>query len=256
MPKRGKQIFKDVDDASLPTLLADLKQRAPEAFDSQGNLIARSSKFKVDDRVIDIPFDVLLANRLESRKKNKGTHGEVPIRREHSIGVFSMLMDSLAFDNEVIYEIREKDGWEPSYKEPIPRIRCTNKAKQGGEQCRITAYRGSLLCYKHGGKELNNRKAQAEAIEAARLRLMNMTDMAIDVVKDMLEDPEVNANTRLKAAQDVMDRAGLKPGVEMTLEVNHNHNIASEMRDQMLNMRESRPPEIENIVEAEIVSQD
>ena len=103
---------------------------------------------------------------------------------------------------------------------------------------------------------MNNRKAQAEAIEAARLRLMNMTDMAIDVVKDMLADPEVNANTRLKAAQDVMDRAGLKPGVEMTLEVNHNHNIASEMRDQMLNMRESRPPEIENIVEAEIVSQD
>ena len=60
MPKRGKKIFKDVDDASLPTLLADLKQRAPEAFDSQGNLIARSSKFKVDDRVIDIPFELML----------------------------------------------------------------------------------------------------------------------------------------------------------------------------------------------------
>ena len=97
-----------------------------------------------------------------------------------------------------------------------------------------------------------DKKKQEEAIEAARVRLIGMTDQAIDVVHDIAMDLEVNENTRLKAAQDILDRAGVKPGVNMTVEVNHNHNIASEMRDQMMAMRQ--PKEIE--MEAEIVSED
>lgn len=247
-----KKIFEEVEGTSREELMAALKKRAPEAFNSKGELLAKSTKLKLDDKIIDIPFELLLEKKIKERQnKDIGVAGKVPIRREQSANMFKMLMDSMNFDNTVEYEVREKKGWKPSYEHPIPRIRCTAFSKSMNEQCRITAFRGSTVCARHGAKQMDNRKEQRAAIEAARARLVTMTGQAIDVVQDILADPETNQNTRLKAAQDVMDRAGLKPGVDITMEVNHNHNIATEMREKMMAMRTEQP-----VIEAEIVSED
>ena len=243
-----KKIFEDVEENTTEGFLEDLRSKAPEYFNSEGKFTGKGGSITVDGKKIQIPREIFMANKLETLKHKPNN----PIGNTNNAEMFGVLLDTLHFDNSSKYEIREKDDWKPSYKEPIPRIRCTATSIQTGQQCAITAKRGSLVCYRHGADYMIDKKKQEEAIEAARVRLIGMSDQAIDVIHDILLDLEVNENTRLKAAQDILDRSGVKPGVNMTVEVNHNHNIASEMRDQMMAMRQ--PKEIE--MEAEIVSED
>ena len=243
-----KKIFEDVEENTTEGFLEDLRNKAPEYFNSEGKFIGKGGSITVDGKKVQLPREIFMANKLETLKHKPNT----PVPNDNNPELFSTLMDTLQFDNSAKYEIREKKDWKPTYKDPIPRIRCTATSIQTQRQCEITARRGSLVCYRHGADYMTDRKKQEETIEAARVRLLGMTDQAIDVIHDIAMDLEVNENTRLKAAQDILDRSGVKPGVNMTVEVNHNHNIASELRDQMLSMRQ--PKEIE--MEAEIVSED
>ena len=80
-------------------------------------------------------------------------------------------------------------------------IRC-NGTLQSGKRCRREAIEGSVVCEVHGGLAPQVRRRAAE-------RLLVTADEAIQVIKSFISDPTVPAGVRLKAAQDLADRAGL-----------------------------------------------
>jgi hypothetical protein len=80
-------------------------------------------------------------------------------------------------------------------------IRC-NGTRQSGKRCRREAIEGSVVCEIHGGLAPQVRRRAAE-------RVLLTADEAIQVIKSFISDPTVPAGVRLKAAQDLADRAGL-----------------------------------------------
>jgi hypothetical protein len=80
-------------------------------------------------------------------------------------------------------------------------IRC-NGTLQSGKRCRREAIEGSVVCEIHGGLAPQVRRRAAE-------RVLLTADEAIQVIKSSISDPTVPAGVRLKAAQDLADRAGL-----------------------------------------------
>src|SRR5512132_664375 len=80
-------------------------------------------------------------------------------------------------------------------------IRC-NGTLQSGKRCRREAIAGSVVCEIHGGLAPQVRRRAAE-------RVLLSADEAIQVIRSFVSDPTVPAGVRLKAAQDLADRAGL-----------------------------------------------
>jgi hypothetical protein len=80
-------------------------------------------------------------------------------------------------------------------------VRC-NGTLQSGRRCRREAIEGSVVCEVHGGLAPQVRRRAAE-------RVLLSADEAIQVIKSFIRDPAVPAGVRLKAAQDLADRAGL-----------------------------------------------
>ena len=81
---------------------------------------------------------------------------------------------------------------------------CTAKAKQSGARCRKDAIPGGAVCKFHGG-------GAPQVKKKARERLNDLVDPAINVLQALL-DPHQTADerTKLAAAKDALDRAGLK----------------------------------------------
>jgi hypothetical protein len=80
-------------------------------------------------------------------------------------------------------------------------IRC-NGTLQSGKRCRREAIAGSVVCEIHGGLAPQVRRRAAE-------RVILNADEAIQVIRSFVRDPTAPAGVRLKAAQDLADRAGL-----------------------------------------------
>jgi hypothetical protein len=80
-------------------------------------------------------------------------------------------------------------------------LRC-NGTLESGKRCRREAIAGSVVCEIHGGLAPQVRRRAAE-------RVLLSADEAIQVIKSFVGDPTVPAGVRLKAAQDLADRAGL-----------------------------------------------
>jgi hypothetical protein len=80
-------------------------------------------------------------------------------------------------------------------------IRC-NGTLQSGRRCRREAIDGSVVCEIHGGLAPQVRRRAAE-------RVLLSADEAIQVIRSFISDPNAPAGVRLKAAQDIADRAGL-----------------------------------------------
>jgi hypothetical protein len=90
---------------------------------------------------------------------------------------------------------------------PGPGQQCTatNKA---GNRCGRWAIAGGMVCPKHGG-------AAPQVREAARRRLLQHAPMAIRVLHDVARDANAPAAARVRAAGDILDRAGLKAATEI-----------------------------------------
>lgn len=89
-------------------------------------------------------------------------------------------------------------------------MRCRAKSKQSQQRCKRHAIAGGTVCAIHGGKA-------SQVIAAARLRLAAKVDPAIARLEKVIKDPEHEASA-VRAAKDVLDRAGLKPTDRLKLE--------------------------------------
>ena len=115
-------------------------------------------------------------------------------------------------------------GWKPTVRNPIPVVRCRFIFKEphpkAGGQCERWSLRGSFLCWKHSGSgNLKNVEEYRQSIiEAARLELTQSVPDALDTVLDLMQNSGADA-VRLKAAESILDRGGLKTTQESNLNI-------------------------------------
>jgi cytosine/adenosine deaminase-related metal-dependent hydrolase len=125
-------------------------------------------------------------------------------------------------------------GWKPTVREPVPVVRCTELTR-AGTRCKRWSLRGTTQCIKHGGQLPNVQEHAAAVVEAAKLRLIGIADLAIDQIEDLM----INASgegIRLKAAQDVLDRASVKGAVEIDVTVRQEETSADRVAKRLAEM--------------------
>jgi hypothetical protein len=158
--------------------------------------------------------------------------------------------------------------WKPTAQKPVPVVRCS-QIKKDGERCKNWSLRGYVKCRKHAGPQAlmedGNVSRYSEAvIESARLRLVDNTDMAIETLEQLLQ-PGSSEGIRLKAATEVLDRAGVKGGFDIKVDVEVTENPAEVVRDRLLKLTEGaqaveklkrKAAGEDDIVDAEIVEDD
>lgn len=152
-------------------------------------------------------------------------------------------------------------GWKPTRDQPVPVVRCT-RILESGERCARWSLRGATVCIKHGA-QLAGVRAHAEAVvESARLRLIGNTDQAVDVLEQLMQ-PGTSENVRLKAAESVLDRSGIRGGVDIHTETEITVN-PSELLTQRLEQLRRRSIEARerlsdvfggDIIEGELVDE-
>lgn len=162
-------------------------------------------------------------------------------------------------------------GWKPTAAAPVPVVRCV-QIKKDGERCKRWSIRGYTKCRRHAGagafmKDGNVNKYAEAVIEAARLRLVDNTDMAVDVLEQLMQ-PGSSEGIRLKASTEVLDRAGIRGGFEVNVEADIVSNPADLLADRLAKlakgaaavqqMRNATAPTNEDadIVDAEVIEDD
>jgi len=128
-------------------------------------------------------------------------------------------------------------GWKPTHNEPVPVVRCIGTASTTGERCKRWSLRGTNVCRKHGAQLPNVRDHAEAVVESARLQLMGMADDAVEVLGDLMKAGVADA-VRLKAAETVLTRSGIKDGITFEVEVNHNVSLAGEIEKRLEIMRQ------------------
>lgn len=131
-------------------------------------------------------------------------------------------------------------GWKPTLAKPVPVIRCV-AIKRDGVRCGRWSLRGSDKCIKHLKGSLNfpSVTAHREAVlESARMRLLDDSELAIDTIEALMEPGTAEA-IRLKAATEVLDRAGIRGGVDINITTDDNRESpADQIAKRMSTLRE------------------
>lgn len=118
--------------------------------------------------------------------------------------------------------------WRPTLAKPIPVVKCTG-TRTNGEPCTRWSVMGTTVCYVHGAQLPVVKKAAAARVEAARLSFMGSSAEAFEVLESLMQ-PGVAEGIRLKAATEILDRAGLKAGMEVNVTLEH---VGSPLEDIM-----------------------
>jgi hypothetical protein len=137
-------------------------------------------------------------------------------------------------------------GWKPSLEKPIPVVQCT-KIKKDGNRCGRWSVRGLDRCVKHAGWNLPSVREKAQArVDAARLRLVDAAPEAAEWLIDLGTNSSSDA-VRLGAAKEVLDRAGVRGGVEVDITVENKQDPAALLRTKISQVRE-------RVITGEVVS--
>lgn len=143
-------------------------------------------------------------------------------------------------------------NFKPSLEKPLPSIRCISM-KKDGDRCGRWSIRGAAYCLVHGGRLPTVKKAAAAAIETARMRLVGLTDDAVDVLEDLTRSGTADA-IRLKAATEILDRAGVKGALDINIEVEHKIDASTTIAEKLLQIsKRSADPEDLGVIDAEVV---
>lgn len=147
-------------------------------------------------------------------------------------------------------------GWKPTVNEPIPVVRCTGMSSTTGERCKKWSLRGSDKCTRHGAQLPNVREHADAVVESARLRMFGLADEAVDVLEELLK-PGTTEQVRLKAAENILNRAGIRDAIEIHVE-HDNTSLVDDITKKLNVMRDRmRPAEPEeDIIDAEEIEVD
>ena len=181
--------------------------------------------------------------------------GEEPVNRSYNAGKNSAAEQGLEIPM----------NWKPTNDAPIPVVRCKATSTTSGERCKRWSIRGATVCQIHGGRLPNVVDHANAVVESARLRLYGMADDAAEVLNELIQ-PGVADALRLKAAESILNRAGLKDSVDINVEVTHNEKpsegilkslaIMRERNEEAARRKAAEEAEEEEILEAEEVTED
>lgn len=144
-------------------------------------------------------------------------------------------------------------GWKPTASEPVPVVRCRATSTTTGERCKRWSIRGTTVCQTHGGRLPSVIEHSQAVVESARLRLFGLAEQAVDVLED-LSAPGTSDQIRLKAAELILNRAGLKDAVELKVEVTDNRSPSEDILKKLQIMRDritaaNEPEELEELID-------
>jgi hypothetical protein len=112
-----------------------------------------------------------------------------------------------------------------------PPVWCTWTKPTGNYRCRRPAVNGSVRCEIHGGL-LVDQKKMAELLEAGAKKLVSAADMAVDVLVELAQTSP-NDLVRVRAAEDILDRAGLAPGQQVEVTVKSTESPVSVIAERL-----------------------
>lgn len=144
--------------------------------------------------------------------------------------------------------------WRPTAKEPVPVVRCSGTSNTTGERCKKWSLRGTTVCRSHGGALPTVRETAEAVVESARMELMGMADDAVEVIRDLMK-AGVADQVRLKAAENVLNRTGIKDAEEVKVEVTHvsSADTIAKRLEAIANRMKPKEEELED--EGEIVDE-
>jgi hypothetical protein len=148
-------------------------------------------------------------------------------------------------------------GWKPTANEPIPVVRCQGTSSTTGERCKKWSLRGAQHCVRHGAQLPNVREHADAVVESARLRLFGLADEAVDVLEELLK-PGTSEAIRLKAAENILNRGGIRDAIDVHVE-HENTSLVEDITKKLNVMRERMQPtpvEEEDIIDAEEVDEE
>lgn len=134
----------------------------------------------------------------------------------------------------------EGTKFEPTLQNPLPSFQCVGIFPDGSrciEKGVVGLNPQQSVCRIHikalGKDKQANLKNQARAqVEAAKLRLTQDTNMAIETIESLLLPGTPDA-IRLKAATEILDRVGIRGGIEIDLGVEHKDDPMEEVRKRL-----------------------
>lgn len=141
--------------------------------------------------------------------------------------------------------------WHPTARQPFRPTRCTGVVRNGvraGRQCPLPSVLGTHVCQVHGAQLPVVRQAAQRRTDEARLRLIHSADEAVDWLLDLGKNSASDA-VRLGAAKEVLDRAGVRGGVEVDITVENKQDPATVLREKINQVRE-------RVISGEVVPSD
>lgn len=132
--------------------------------------------------------------------------------------------------------------WKPRAGRELPALRCTHE-RDDGSRCKNFGVRGTgfngtpAMCMYHGGSLPAVKKKAEATLLVARMRLVANTEMALDTLFELTK-AGVADNIRLKASTEILDRAGIKGGVDINVEVTQNVSLAEDISKKLDIMRQ------------------
>lgn len=103
--------------------------------------------------------------------------------------------------------------------------------------CAAWAANGTEYCTAHGG-------ATPAAIAAARRTIMLATPNAAEVLSRLLNDEDVAPETRIKAAVQLLDRGGVRAGVDISLEAPAWQKLMGDMFGEAESAEDTAKPDV------------
>jgi hypothetical protein len=163
--------------------------------------------------------------------------------------------------------IKEQDAGGPTSQKRAPAAlphRC-RMTKDDGIRCMLWSsgrIKDDGLCRVH----LRAVRKPGEDVERARRKLMQAAPYAVDVLEQLMESA-IREDVKLKASTEILDRAGVRGGMEFDVAVDIQNNRPAHMvvaeRLQRLSEgaaavanRFGKGPEEEEIIDAEVVEED
>lgn len=92
-------------------------------------------------------------------------------------------------------------------------------------QCMNWPIRGGAVCIKHGG-------GIPRVLQAAKMRLLASADIVTGSLIHMATDSKVSAKERIQACNSILDRVGVKAGVDVTVEVKPWQDLLQSLQKQ------------------------
>lgn len=139
------------------------------------------------------------------------------------------------------YETVPED-WKPRPGRELPALRCTF-VRPDDTRCKNFGVRGTgfngtpAMCFIHGGSLPNVKKKAEATLMAARMRLVQHVPTALEGLIDLSENASADA-IKLKALTEILDRAGIKGGFDVNVEVQHGISAADEIGKKLSLMRD------------------